>query len=431
MQACLLKIITWSLAVLFSLVGTLAFAQTELSNTFRDVKVSSSEQFERIELSFEKPFTSSHNFDFEQGLIFLRLPSVSMQTSVRQFDFPKSKLIRTIRARKNANSTSLVIVFRSKNLSLRRSLNVKIVEERLLVDLNRQMIEVVPEEQVAESDISREIQKRVNESESLSAPSTEEPIALIDLADEAPTLVSMPEEDWLMTLLTLILSLFLIFSILFLFLYLYKKILSGRFAPIQGKFKIQMVSTFHISPRQKVIVLEVNDQYFACGVTANNISFLTEVRDKQDQSFLENITLKDDEIELSADHSRAEFLKTLENARQKAQKIEEVRVQKEAPPSAESLKKPLSRQNGPSSEKSSKASFEKTLHQETSKDNKPDKATARESEAQRAIPGKKFNTPVPPQKEVSVLKADFKTDASMQDFAKKLGKKLKALKPIE
>ncbi len=430
MQARLQKIYLLFLVMFLSLEGMLAFAASEASNTLQDIQVTSAEQYERIELFFEKNLTTAPIIDFEQGLVFLRLPSVSMETPIRQFDFPKSKLIRTIRTRKNAHSTSLEIVFHSRNLSLRRSLDVKTVGQRLLIDLNRQMIAILPEESVAENNISSEIEQRLRESDSFSSPIPQDSQAALALADKEPALVTLPEEDWLMTLLTFILSLFLIFSVLILLLYLYKKLLSGRFPAIQGKFKIQTVSTFHISPRQKILVLEVNRQYFACAVTANNITFLAEVRDKQDQSFLGNITLNDDEIELNADHSRAEFLKTLESARQKAQKIEKAREQAKMSPPPESPNQADPLRQASVSEETRTANFEKTLRQETSKDSNPKEPASQLAEVQQPS-NKKFNTPILPETEISVLETDFKNDDALRNFAKKFGQKLKALKPIE
>jgi len=430
MQARLLKIYLLLLVIVLSLEGTLVFAAPESANTLQDIQVTSATQYERIELFFEKNLTTAPLIDFEQGLIFLRLSAVSMETPIRQFDFPQSKLIRTIRTRKNTHSTSLEIVFHSPNLSLRRSLEVKTEGQRLLIDLNRQLITILPEESVAENDITREVEQRLRESDSFSSPIPQGSQTALELADKEPTLATLPEEDWLMTLLTFILSLFLIFAVLILLLYLYKKLLSGRFPTIQGKFKIQTVSTFHISPRQKILVLEVNGQYFACGVTTNNITFLAEVRDKQDQSFLGNITLNDDEIELKADHSRAEFLKTLENARQKAQKIEKAREQSKMAPPPESPNPADPLRQAFVAEETQTANFEKTLRQETSKGSKPQESAPSIAEVQKPNT-KKFNTPVLPETEMSVLETDFKNDDSLQHFAKKFSQKLKALKPIE
>ena len=93
-------------------------------------------------------------------------------------------------------------------------------------------------------------------------------------------------EDWTVTMLTLVLSLLFVLLLIYLFAYLYYSFFSGRFPSIQGTIRIKQVSSFHVGPKQKVIILDMNNRKFACGVTASSINLIAELEDETDQSFL-------------------------------------------------------------------------------------------------------------------------------------------------
>ncbi|HCP33409.1 MAG TPA: hypothetical protein DIT94_03430, partial [Deltaproteobacteria bacterium] len=67
---------------------------------------------------------------------------------------------------------------------------------------------------------------------------------------------------------------------------------------------------------------QINEQYFACGVSPTSINLISELKDSEDQSFLSGITPQTPTEEIDIDRSRAEFMKALDKARTQARSID-------------------------------------------------------------------------------------------------------------
>ncbi|GIS36816.1 MAG: hypothetical protein Ct9H90mP8_2360 [Pseudomonadota bacterium] len=78
----------------------------------------------------------------------------------------------------------------------------------------------------------------------------------------------------------------LVLLLIYLLAMLYNRFLSGHFPALKSGQKIKVVSTYHIAPKQKVMVIQINEQFFACGVTPTSINLISELKDSGDQSFL-------------------------------------------------------------------------------------------------------------------------------------------------
>ena len=273
-----------------------------------------------------------------------------------------------------------------------------------------------------DDEISREVEKRLREGETFPSTFADQPDAPLFSDDSAePDVVESPIDDWVMTMVTLVLSLLAILLLLYLLLYFYNKVLGGRLPTLQGKFNIRTVSAFHLGPKQKIVVLSVNDQYFACGVTPHQINFLTELRDQNDQSFLSNVSATKEKIQFDADQTRAEFLKTLDSARRQAQQMA---PQAQSGPGADSQTHNNVSKPEPSVSKTNICCPE---------NRKRLRAPPRNPLQQ--IPKKKqsndLKLPFPSESNSSEWDNSLANDSSMQQFAKQLSKKLKSLKPID
>ncbi len=404
--------------------GFFPYLFAEESNVLQEVEVISLDKHERIRLLFRNNFEGSPIIDFDPGLIYVRLTSTTMDTVARQFVFPDSNpVIKTIRATQNQTSTLLEIILHSRHVSLKNKIKVMTDGQYLSLNLDRQGLDTPSPQPVAEMEITAEMENRLREGEQIASTDQEESEEPVNLADDELPMVIQPADSWTMTLMTLILSLLFLLLLLMALLYVYNKFLSGRFPALQGKFKVRIVSTFHISPKQKIIVLEVNGQHFACGVTFNNISFLTEVKGERDQSFLKNISATKEKVDLNTNQSRAEFLNALEAARKQAQHVEKAQKMQTVQQTAETV------QTVAKKAKKAVASKERS----SASQEQPESTVPHSSKTTtpKEVPSdKKFTTPVPPEPDMSVLETNFTEDASLQKFAKHLNQKLKSLKPI-
>ena len=413
-------------ALAFLLPAPLAVLSQEPANALQNIQLIPLKDYERIELIFANNYTQPPIVDFDAGFIFLRLNATSIGVPTRQYVFPESsQLVKAVRATQNQNSTLVEIILKAPNLSLENKVKIAMNGQRLWVDLDRR-VTPSPSSASAPSDISQEVEQRLRTDELTAI----EPDATNALLEAEPAIAPPLEDNWMMTLITLILSLLLIFVVLFLVLFLYKKLFFGRLPALEGKFKIRTVSTFHIGPKQKVIVLEVGTQHFACGVTANNITFLAEIGHAQDQSFLQNVSVQDEEIHFNVHQARANFLKTMEATQKKSPPKQQSQPSAQSKPAPSAFEGILQEETRSQIKRTETASPPKKPHV------LPDKGVQKEAspaEIQPTPPAtKSFDTPVLPEVESSpFLEEHLGNDTSLQQFAKKLSSRLKMLKPIE
>ena len=130
-------------------------------------------------------------------------------------------------------------------------------------------------------------------------------------ADTKVELVSATsDQDWSSTLLSLLVALILILALIYGLAWIYGKFLSGKFPMLENQVNTRQVSVFHLGPKQKVVVLEIKKQLFACGVTPQSINLLTKLDAESEQTYLNALDLDDGQVNI--DHARLDFLKTLE-----------------------------------------------------------------------------------------------------------------------
>lgn len=110
-------------------------------------------------------------------------------------------------------------------------------------------------------------------------------------------------------IIKMLLVLLVLLLFIYLLLWLYNRFFVSRFSFNKGKYSIKVSSSYHISPKQKIVILEINDVAFACGVTAHNINVISKI---SDDSFLDYISklnpLKNQLIDYS--DLRAQYLES-------------------------------------------------------------------------------------------------------------------------
>ncbi len=105
----------------------------------------------------------------------------------------------------------------------------------------------------------------------------------------------MIEPEFLNTGLKTIAMLFIVLGILVLVLYIMKKFMSPK-GKGKGELIIKVVSSLHLSPKERVEVIEISGERIVVGITPGNINFLTKLsRYKEGNGNIENVG-KDHEI---------------------------------------------------------------------------------------------------------------------------------------
>jgi len=105
----------------------------------------------------------------------------------------------------------------------------------------------------------------------------------------------MIEPELINTGVKTIAMLFIVLGVLVLVLYIMKKFISPK-GRGKGELIIKVVSSLHLSPKERVEVIEISGERIVVGITPGNINFLTKLsRYKEGNGNIE-YTGKDHEI---------------------------------------------------------------------------------------------------------------------------------------
>jgi flagellar biosynthetic protein FliO len=88
--------------------------------------------------------------------------------------------------------------------------------------------------------------------------------------------------DFLSTGIKTLAMLFLVLGLLVFVLYFMKRfLLKGRDS--KGNVFIKVVSSLHLSPKERIEVIDVSGERIVLGITPGNISFLTKIKHTEDK----------------------------------------------------------------------------------------------------------------------------------------------------
>ena len=105
----------------------------------------------------------------------------------------------------------------------------------------------------------------------------------------------MFEMDFINTGIKTIAMLFIVLGFLFLALFLIKKYLSPK-RKVKGDLAINVLSSLHISPKDRIEVIEVSGQRIVLGITPGRINLLTKLDGLTKGKNGKNLSEKEHEI---------------------------------------------------------------------------------------------------------------------------------------
>ena len=386
------------------------FAQQVL--TLKSIDVQSLERVESIRLGFDRPYEDTPLINFEPGSLNLRFDSLTIDPVLPSLLLPESnRMIKAVRAFQTPNTqmVQLDIILQSSRLLLEHP-EIVVDGSNMILNLQLNLLNA-SSVRANTNQLMEEIGEKIRSDAEFPSTFTKEEPPQPKLSAE--DFLFQPDRDWVATMVTLVLSLLLVLLLIYLLAMLYNRFLSGHFPALKSGQKIKVVSTYHIAPKQKVMVIQINEQFFACGVTPTSINLISELKDSADQSFLAGITEQTPAEEIDIDRSRAEFMKALEKAREQARSIDSEMESKDGTDQVESQE-----MNDPKNNESVEE----------------EKAGISETQGSSQNQGNtKFNTPVRNPFTVPVNDASEETNLNpaIQDFASKLSQRLRSLKPIK
>jgi len=375
----------------------------------KNIEVNSNDESKHVRLEFDGEFSGEPLVNFESGSISFRFDSVRISPTLPSLIDTKShSIIKAVRAIQvpETDIVHLDILLKSSGYKtefpvITRSGN------NIYLGLNGNLASIPPLSST--ETLTREAEERVNSDQSLSSKfsaNSNDDALLINAGDYLP----LANEDWTVTMLTLVLSLLFVLLLIYLIAYLYNRFFSGRFPSIQGAIRIKQVSSFHVGPKQKVIILDMNNRKFACGVTQSSINLIAELEDETDQSFLHVINTDGKNDEIKIDQARANFIKTRETDPQKVK--------------SEAVKNSKGDENNEIEFKDLDQANDIFLKTNSEQINDIDHLKGK---------NKMHSTPVrhPFEKKSEKLENLSYGSQTVQDFAKKLSERVKFLKPIK
>ena len=318
----------WMLA-LVSLLGTAAGAWGQsFPRTLDDVKLFG--KGETIQFVFSQPFEGTPAEDHRRGSVALTFVGVGNRIPARELRPKGGGHFKLIRLAENPYSTTVTLLYQESGLSLKdrlhftRAGNVLTVEvrapgaaasppaaatppeeNRLLAEMEQKIgggaaSGNAPSQAPAPAPPTRAAPPALPlaapsasapaagaEGPKGSAPAPAPPAARPGVRPPAGTtsgqlgLGTLGEGDFFTALATMVAALAFIVLGLYGVLYVYKRFFDHRLGRFTGGVAFKQVASFAVGPRQRIVILEINGEMIACGVTPAQITFLTRLTDGQ------------------------------------------------------------------------------------------------------------------------------------------------------
>ncbi len=362
-----------------------------VANTLTRMELRTDSLQDQLVLEFSNEVIEDPIINFDLSNLSLRFAQTRVGEGVPDMTRPEQHpLIRAIRVSPSNDSTLVDIILKTSSSNLPTP-EITIASKSLTLVLARP--QGVPTEPTPEVDgLTQALDERIRSGDPFLSTFTREDGTV---ANNAPEVIT--DDNWTSTLLMMVLALLFILFLIYLLAWSYNKFLSTRFRSPQNRVQIKVASTYHLAPKQKVVVLDMNGQLFACGITPTSINLISVLQDENDQSFLK--PAQQEAEPPSLEKSKAEFLKALEAARKHTQALAT-----EAAP-------PVATPDAPAAAQAPAAP----------------EPPARPAEPASASPG--FKTPVQPPVQEAVL-ATAEEAPAKSDAAEKFLDRFRTLKPI-
>ena len=307
------------LIVVILLVVPICFILTAAATEIRilkNIEVISINNTSQVRLNFDGNFNRNPLINFDTGSISLRLDYSKIDSDLPLVSIPESNyIIKDVRAVQvpDSNAIRLDILHNPSQFSL-DSPKINYNENSLFIILtgkkrSNSALSITTE-------LTNEIFKRVKSDSSF--PST---FSKVDLSypnsEQKNEVFTMPAQDWVETIVTLVFALVFVLLLIYLIAYIYNRFFSGKFSIMHGNINIRQVSSYHVGPKQKIIVFKMNERLFACGVTPSSINLIAELNDEDDQDFLASAQTEENSNQIDMELMQSNFLKSQDQKNQK------------------------------------------------------------------------------------------------------------------
>ncbi len=272
------------LTVLGLWVGAIPAHAQLMPRLLENIQVLEAGGRESVEFRFSSPYQGVPLEEHGRGRFSLGFSGTGSRVPVRNFRATGSKVIKDIRVVQNKYSTTVSLTLKDPSASLKGRLAFINDKELLRVFIGGRGTRPAAGggdpggEQSLLSQMTKTIAGDTGRAPpaGTALPATGSGLAPAAAKAESSTLGKYEGADWWPTMLTLGLSLAAVIGGLYSVMFLYNRLVGPRMNRLGGSsFPIKQVASFHIGPKQRIVVLDINGELVACGVTPGQITFLT------------------------------------------------------------------------------------------------------------------------------------------------------------
>ena len=262
------RFILLGILIAFSPLHSALSKSDQKEHQITKLKVSTETSKEKITILFTEPFNESVSFLFDPGFLKVVFPHTQFKSKLAKHRI-NNQFIRNIRLIKEGSSTIVEVQFANSQFEPIGRINYIRNKKQLILTIDRQ-------KNVLDA----------NQSDVLGMES-ETQLHTQNIWDNAPT-ESTPFSDDFGTnsIIKMLLVLFLLLLCFYVILWLYKRFFMSRFRYNAGRYDIKIISSFHIGPKQRILIMEIDGSVLAVGVTQNNINVISKITDDSFSDFL-------------------------------------------------------------------------------------------------------------------------------------------------
>lgn len=273
---------------IFLLTYLPVFADTNKTNLINNLIPETTAEGEKISILFDHEFNEPISPHFDDGIVRLTLPNTDYSRDI-EYNHINDRFVRFVRLFREGKSTIVEVLFADNSFQAVGKVRTEKADNRIDFFIYK-------EEFIAELNNKEE------------KPSEE----LVDKFEPMPLSGQFLENSSITTnIIKMLLALTAVLAFFYLLLWFYNRFFVSKFKYRKGNHSIKLVSSYHINPKQKIVILDVNNTEFACGVTSNSISLISKLEDDSFAGYLSGLD-SSQKGEINFSNLRAEYLASKE-----------------------------------------------------------------------------------------------------------------------
>lgn len=246
-------------------------AAQKFSRILQDIKILRDADSETLELSFSQSFQGRPEEEHNKKQLSLHFTGTGSSSPIREFQVSESRLFSSLKVIQNRYSTTLRVGLKP-GVSLKGSLSYEHQGKRLIISTKGAQASPLAKKNKT-GDLLDQMSKSITgpkDSGRKKKPADKEK----EMSEQVGGFQGV---DWMPAMLTMIIALGIIIGALYLVLYFYRRISANGPGKLGDGVNIRQLASFHLGPRQRIVVVEIDGEMIACGVTPQQINALGKI----------------------------------------------------------------------------------------------------------------------------------------------------------